>query len=659
MALTWRNVDAPQGLNQAAGQVQQSFRDVANSLKDVGQNFVDMKSNDAMAALEARLAQEQQLGNVDQMAAMDAGQLRGATSGWIDTKQAREQILGRQSQLVDQTLGSAREALAAGNYDVASQLEQQLRGRADVDTSGLITDINTVNRNNLINQFRQQYTAGDIAGGSATLDQIQQDKTFDSSSLVQELQNEKFSRDLDAAYESGNFEAVNAVTAEQREALRQAQLQKDLVNNDIAGARSRVRNDAELRTVEQRATRLAVNSFGQTVAGLWDKLNTSADIKDFRDTKKTMEGQMLDAILSAPSEARQEMLQVATMVQQSAAAEEVRRTSVPPQIKARAEKALQDLPTVIGFELAPLRNEIETEKARLRGTVGENIVSSIGPATLDAPATGNNLATAYKALADAGVNTEELQYIIRKGEINLSDYNVGALINMALSTQIENEWLTFGDWASDRGKNAKARLDEFMASGKKGLNLDLVFRNLDTSLKQLEYNLMTEGEKLITGMTTAHQGKTEVPTEEAFKIDARTVIGLAKQTENNTFAQLSEQLATLNGRSTKKEPEGGGKPDPSPSFDPDPNNKSPSGGTPTTVTWQPLNSQFVANALKATDADLVKAEARLAQLTQAQSRIGSGSLTGVSDARLREQEREVERLKKLREQQKLILSQNQ
>ena len=222
MALTWRNVDAPQGLNQAAGQVQQSFRDVANSLKDVGQNFVDMKSNDAMAALEARLAQEQQLGNVDQMAAMDAGQLRGATSGWIDTKQAREQILGRQSQLVDQTLGSAREALAAGNYDVASQLEQQLRGRADVDTSGLIIDINTVNRNNLINQFRQQYTAGDIAGGSATLDQIKQDKTFDSSPLVQELQNEKFSRDLDAAYQSGNFEAVNAVTAQQREALRQA-----------------------------------------------------------------------------------------------------------------------------------------------------------------------------------------------------------------------------------------------------------------------------------------------------------------------------------------------------------------------------------------------------------------------------------------------------
>lgn len=659
MAITWRNVDVPQGLNQAAGQVQQSFRDVANSLKDVGQNFVDMKSNDAMAALEARLAQEQQLGNVDQMSAMDAAQLRGATSGWIDTTQARQQILGRQGELVDQTLGSAREALAAGNYDVASQLEQQLRGRADVDTSGLITDINTVNRNNLINQFRQQYAAGEIESGRNTLSQIQQDKTFDSSPLVQELQNEEFNRSLDGAYQSGNFEAVNPVTAQQREALRQAQLQRDLVNNDIAAARTRVRNEGELRTVDQRATRLAVNSFGQNVAGLWDKLSSSGNIEDFRANKKVMESQILDTVLSAPPEARQEMLQVAAMVQQSATAEEIRRTSVPPQIQARAEKALQDLPTVIGFEIAPIRNEIENRKTQLRGNVGVNIVNSIGPATLEAAATGNNLATAYKALGEAGVNVDELRRITR--DINLSDYTVGALINMGLSTQIESEWLTFGDFASQRGKNAKARLDEFMAVGKQGLNLDLVFRNLDTSLQELEFNLLSEAEKVITGKVSSHQGKTNVPTEEAFQIDARNAVSLAKQSQNNLFKQLSEQVAKLNGRSTVES--SGRETDPNPPSPPaplPPNSSNPSsGGAATTSTWRPLNSQYVVNALKATDADLVKAEARLAQLTQAQSRIGSGSLTGVSDARLREQEKEVERLRKLREQQKLILSQNQ
>ena len=499
MAITWRNVDAPQGLNQAAGQVQQSFRDVANSLKDVGQNFVDMKSNDAMAALEARLAQEQQLGNVDPLTQMDAGQLRGATSGWIDTSKAREMIQGRQQVLEQQVVGDFNEAVQAGDLDTASRLEQQLVGRAG-----------------------------------------------DFSVQTGQLQDERYNQ----ALVGNDFDAMRQVarTPQQQEAVRLKELQQSIATNKFDRAEELVTTPEEANLLQKSITNNALRGLGPQISTEFTRIS-KLEGKDFEDAYSALGKKTVEDILKLPPEAQAAAAQQWSIAQTELAKQYAQQTAIPDSVKERSSRVLSQIPEVIETQLTPMRNELNAQK-RLLGNLATNpVVAALAPAALQTAASGDNLKTVIDALNSLEIDAAEFQELTK--DMDLGNYTAGTVITAVLAGKIENDYLPDFIGRGTRKENLEARLKKYKAAGIDTINAETIIQNQENDINRLKLDLTNKATDATLTYANKSKGKSTVDSDYLMKFNPFSLVDQAFQGSENVRLTKPTSTTTTTTTTTK------------------------------------------------------------------------------------------------------------
>jgi hypothetical protein len=494
MALTWRNVDVPVGLTKAADQVQQSFRDVANNLKAGIDQYAGMQQNNQMAALEARLSQEQQLGNVDPLAALDAGQLRSEFGGFIDPSQARNQILNRQKGLEQKLVGDFNEAYQQGNSDQMTNLSQQLMGRE-----------------------------GDFSEVENKL------RTFDLGKLIEE----------------GNFEGAGSLarTDQERTVIGNAAYNRFLAEGNLTEAKKYVRTPEQQMLVDQKATQQVINTLGAT---------TSKEFERYRADPNLNEKDFIDSVnkkISALSfEQQGPARQALGYMVEEMAQRMTNKVTIAPQATPFITRSLDEAPAAVDRILAAEKLTIDRQEALTGtlsqlGTSAEVLNQNFGK--VDASELNNLIKELDKKRSwgflgnDFGI--EDVIERAKEAGIPLENYSVNAILMAIAGTEFNRFWL--GD--KEENETFKDNLDAISEriKGQVGNTFDFKKQRAELEIKKsdlltnLQSQIIDKGNKL----TVASLGNRP--------IDGNTVLGL---NPNGMIQQIydSTEAARLTGRNS-------------------------------------------------------------------------------------------------------------
>lgn len=671
MAITWRNVDAPQGLNQAAGQVQQSFRDVANSLKDVGQNFVDMKSNDAMAALEARLAQEQQLSNVDPLTQMDAGQLRGATSGWIDTNKAREMIQGRQQVLEQQVVGDFNENIAAGNLAGAKTSLAQLENRVNFDASGLTNQYTDLQFGTQLEEAR---VSGDLSKVTAvTPQQREKLRTVTNEQNVENLKKGIISNPLNE-----NLDQY-ATTAESQQALSDARVNKLVANKDYTTAKLKATTPEQMEYVRRSEMVNKVTGLNQKLGRDLGTYLTNPEAKIGEGTKIISDAR--NQILSSDMtiEERNAALASIEPLAVMATQKEATKVTVAPQIDTLFNTSVVSIPEVVKNVFKDQRDALTADAIKdgvsldvINAVGGENKLSNLvprfGSGSPESISTINNLIKELEfknPLIGSDFNARALIQRANDKGIDLGDYSLGAILLSMTGTEF-NSWLN-----TDGTENTafKVALDRNQQNINSQVDKSVAYAAKERRLTEDEQKLQTASLAAITDLrnnyTIDKVGARPITGEDTLKFNPEAIVrGISGATNNEARlvkeeqkkvieevrkeaeAKAAEDLRIANEQTRAAEAEAARLKElrqTSTSTTNTRNRKGPSlDSIPENTGVQDAQNRYNKKELQK---DLISAEKELEKLKKAQQTIGSGTFTGVSDSRIKSAENRVAKIK--------------